>query len=185
MHNPHHYPRRAFAIVEALYSIAGLLLCALILFSAPAKAQTPGIASLAIKLQAAINDAQGALNDLSSVQGSYTSLVNLTVQQTAQIADLQKQLDTANATIAALKAVPSGAPTLTFTASPTSIKSPNGSILSWTSTNATACSVSPWFGMSGTTGGIWTYPTATTTWTMTCTGPGGTVSQSATVTVTP
>src|SRR3990167_67926 len=78
------------------------------------------------------------------------------------------------------------APTVSLTASPTSITSGTASTLSWSSANATSCTASgAWSGtktVSGTqsTGSL----TANSTFTLSCTGAGGTTSQSATVNVT-
>src|SRR3989338_6501259 len=78
------------------------------------------------------------------------------------------------------------APTVSLTASPTSITSGTASTLSWSSANATSCTASgAWSGtktVSGTqsTGSL----TANSTFALSCTGAGGTTSQSATVNVT-
>jgi hypothetical protein len=77
------------------------------------------------------------------------------------------------------------APTVTLSASPTSI--PNGelSTLAWTSADATACSgTGTGFSPSGPSGSLAVSPGVTTTYGVTCTGAGGSASQSVTVTVT-
>jgi hypothetical protein len=58
--------------------------------------------------------------------------------------------------------------------------------LSWSSTNATSCTASGgWSGTLGTTGSQATGAlTATTAFTIACTGPGGSATQSVTITVT-
>lgn len=81
---------------------------------------------------------------------------------------------------------PPAPPTVTLTASPTTLELGQGTALTWTSTRATACTASnAWTGskaLNGTanltpaTGGSHTY-------TLTCTGAGGSVSRSATVVV--
>ena len=77
-------------------------------------------------------------------------------------------------------------PTVTFTASPTSVPSGQSSTLTWTSTAATACSgTGNGFSPSGTSGSASVSPTAATTYDITCTGAGGSASQSVTVVVTP
>ena len=82
---------------------------------------------------------------------------------------------------------PPPAPTVTISANPTSIASGATSTLTWSSTNATSCTASGgWSGtkaLSGTqtTGAL----AASTTYTLSCTGVGGTIAQSATVTVVP
>ena len=78
------------------------------------------------------------------------------------------------------------APTVTFSASPTSIPNSQSSTLAWTSANATACSgTGKGFSPSGPSGSIAVSPKTTTTYGITCTGAGGSASQSATVAVTP
>ena len=66
---------------------------------------------------------------------------------------------------------------------PVTIQSGTQATISWTSTNATACTVSPtgWTGTSGTqaTGNL----SNTQTYTVNCTGPGGSASDSVTVNV--
>jgi alpha-tubulin suppressor-like RCC1 family protein len=78
------------------------------------------------------------------------------------------------------------APTVTLTAIPTSITSGSNSTLTWSSKNATSCAASGgWTGTEATNGTQSVSPIATTTYSLTCTGEGGTTSPaSATVTVT-
>jgi trimeric autotransporter adhesin len=80
-------------------------------------------------------------------------------------------------------------PTLTLTANPTSV--PGGgttpSTLTWSSANVTACTASGgWTGVKALEGSQDVTPTATTTYSMTCTSAAGqSVTRSATVSVTP
>jgi hypothetical protein len=78
------------------------------------------------------------------------------------------------------------APTVSLTASPTSVVSGSASTLTWSSTNATSCTASgSWTGAKATAGSASTGAlTANGTYTLACTGSGGTTSASATVTVT-
>jgi hypothetical protein len=77
------------------------------------------------------------------------------------------------------------APTATLTANPTSLASGSSSTLSWISTHATSCTASGgWNGGKQTSGSEAVTPTATTTYTLSCTGDGGTAQSSVTVTVT-
>jgi hypothetical protein len=80
------------------------------------------------------------------------------------------------------------APTFTLSANPTSIASGASSTLTWSAaTNATSCTASgeTFTGSKSTSGGTQSVsPTSTTTYTLSCTGAGGTTNQSATVTVT-
>ena len=72
------------------------------------------------------------------------------------------------------------APTVAFSASPTTITAGSSTSLSWSSVNATACS-----GVgTGTSGMVSVSPQSTTSYTQTCSGAGGTASASAVVTVT-
>ncbi|HEX9812616.1 MAG TPA: hypothetical protein VGA88_11085, partial [Burkholderiales bacterium] len=76
-------------------------------------------------------------------------------------------------------------PTLTFSVDPTSVAGGASSTLTWSSTNATACTASgAWSGAKAASG---SEPTGalnvTSTYSLTCTGPGGSVSRNATVTV--
>lgn len=78
------------------------------------------------------------------------------------------------------------APTIAFSASPTSITAGSASTLTWTSTNATSCTAGgAWSGAQATSGNITTGALNTTsTYNLSCTGAGGSASGSATVNVT-
>ena len=84
-------------------------------------------------------------------------------------------------------AIVPAAPTVTLTASPTTVASGAISTLTWTTTNATSCTGSG-TGFTGDqatgSGSLAVSVTATTTFMLTCTGDGGTASQSVTVTAT-
>jgi hypothetical protein len=78
-------------------------------------------------------------------------------------------------------------PTVSLSASPTSVISGGSTTLAWSSTNATACTASNgWSGAEATSGtqALNNLTTTTTTYTLTCTGAGGSANQSATITVT-
>ena len=93
---------------------------------------------------------------------------------------------TATVTVSTVPANP--VPAATLVASPTSIASGAASTLTWSSTNATACTASGgWSGALATSGTQSTGAlTATTTYTLVCTGAGGTsLAAKATVTVVP
>jgi hypothetical protein len=81
---------------------------------------------------------------------------------------------------------PPPVPTVSFSASPTSVISGGSTTFAWSSTNATACTASNgWSGAEATSGTqALNNLTATTTYTLTCTGAGGSANQSVTVTVT-
>jgi hypothetical protein len=79
------------------------------------------------------------------------------------------------------------APSLTFTAYPTSVASGNASTLTWNATNATACTASgAWSGTRNTSGTQSTGAlTTTSTYSLTCTGAGGSATQSVTIAILP
>jgi len=87
----------------------------------------------------------------------------------------------ANASVTVTVTVPKG--TLTFGASPSSITNGGSSTLTWSTTNMTACSGFPWTSSSATAGSQVVRPTVTTTYPIACSGPYGTATNSATVTV--
>jgi hypothetical protein len=77
------------------------------------------------------------------------------------------------------------APTVTLSANPTTVGSGQSSALTWSSTNATSCTASGgWSGTKATSGNQSTGAlSATTMFTLACTGSGGTAQRSVTVTV--
>lgn len=77
----------------------------------------------------------------------------------------------------------STAPTLSLSASPTSVASGSGTTLTWNSSNASSCSASgAWSGSQATSGSVKTAPlTANSTYILTCSGSGGSVSQQTAV----
>lgn len=77
------------------------------------------------------------------------------------------------------------APTLSLSASPTVVNGNGGTTLSWSSSNATSCSASGgWSGAKALSGSEAISALASTaTFSLNCTGTGGTVSRSVTVTV--
>ncbi len=88
--------------------------------------------------------------------------------------------DTARVTVGG-----ASAPTLTFSANPTTVASGGSSTLTWSSTNATSCTASNgWSGSRLTSGTASTGAlTANRTYVLTCTGSGGSVQRSASVSV--
>ena len=82
--------------------------------------------------------------------------------------------------------VTTAAPAVTLTASPTIIGTGTAATLTWSSTRATSCTASGgWSGAKATSGSASTGNlTATTSYTLTCTGAGGSTAVSAPVTVT-
>ena len=80
----------------------------------------------------------------------------------------------------------SGAPSIFLTASPGSVSSGGTARLIWSATNASSCMASGgWSGSQAASGSTATGSlSGTTTYTLSCTGPGGSASRSATVRVT-
>jgi peptidoglycan-associated lipoprotein len=78
---------------------------------------------------------------------------------------------------------PTAQPTVTLNASPTSVKSGDTVTLSWTSTDATDLDIEPGVGKVAAQGSTPVNPTQSTTFTITATGPGGTATADARVTV--
>jgi hypothetical protein len=80
---------------------------------------------------------------------------------------------------------PTPAPTVALSTSPTSVTSGQSSTLTWASTNATACTASgAWSGSKPTSGSVSTGAiNQSSTYSLTCTGTGGTATASATVAV--
>jgi hypothetical protein len=76
-------------------------------------------------------------------------------------------------------------PTVSLSASPTTVSTGGSSTLSWSSTSASSCTASGGWSGSEPTGGSASSGalSATTTYTLTCSGPGGSASQSVTVNV--
>jgi len=80
---------------------------------------------------------------------------------------------------------PAAAPDIAeFSAEPSSIERGGSSTLKWTVSNATQITIDNGVGSVQATGSRSVYPNETTTYTLRATGPGGTLSKSATVNVT-
>src|SRR4029450_7510388 len=77
------------------------------------------------------------------------------------------------------------APTRSWMSSPTNVAFDGSSTLTWTSTNATSCTASgDWTGSKATSGTAPVGPLATgKSYTLACTGAGGTATQTASVSV--
>jgi hypothetical protein len=84
--------------------------------------------------------------------------------------------------------IASSAPTVTFTSSATSVTAGAAVTLTWSSTNATSCTASGgtgWVGSESTSGTLAVAVSASETLGLTCTGPGGSATQSVSVKATP
>ena len=78
---------------------------------------------------------------------------------------------------------PPAQPSVTLSASPTSVEQGDASTLSWTSTDATQLTIAPDVGTVTAQGSTKVTPAASTTYTITASGPGGSATASARVTV--
>lgn len=88
---------------------------------------------------------------------------------------------TAMATVTVTQPVP---PTVTLTANPSTVNAGSASTLAWSTTNATSCAATgSWTSSTAPSGTQSVTPAATTTYTLSCLGPGGTTPASVTVTV--
>jgi YD repeat-containing protein len=97
---------------------------------------------------------------------------------------IEYSYDAAGNRLSTIKAPPGQALTVAISADPVSIQSGASSTLSWSSTNATSCTIDQGIGAVNPNGTATVSPTATTTYTITATGPGGTAFASTTITVT-
>lgn len=75
-------------------------------------------------------------------------------------------------------------PACSLTASASTILSGASTTLSWTTANATSVSIAPGIGAVATNGSVSVHPSGTTTYILTATGPGGTVTCQKVITVT-
>jgi peptidoglycan-associated lipoprotein len=78
---------------------------------------------------------------------------------------------------------PPAQPTVTLSASPSSIQKGESATLSWSSTNATQLTIAPDVGTVAPEGSTKVAPSSSTTYTITATGPGGSQTASASVSV--
>ncbi|HEV7485820.1 MAG TPA: hypothetical protein VGQ65_09060 [Thermoanaerobaculia bacterium] len=74
-------------------------------------------------------------------------------------------------------------PTISFSATPSNIAAGQSSALVWSTTNATSVTIDNGVGAQPVSGSVTVSPVSTTTYTLTATGPGGTLTSQATVTV--
>jgi len=79
--------------------------------------------------------------------------------------------------------IPVPMPAVSFSAEPDSILQGESALLSWAATLADTVTIDPGIGMVADNGSMTVSPTETTTYTLTATGPGGSVSEQATVEV--
>jgi hypothetical protein len=137
---------------------------------------------------AVICGATGAWSGIKKVSGSLTTgPITATSTFTLTCAGYGGEV-AQSATISVATTAAPLPPSVTLSANPSTIASGTASALSWSSTNASSCIIASG-GQSGavaTTGsGSTPTLTATTVYTLSCTGTGGSASRSTTVSVTP
>jgi chitobiase/beta-hexosaminidase-like protein/Big-like domain-containing protein len=120
----------------------------------------------------------------TAASSAYASPLTFTATTTLQAIATKAAM--ANSAVASgVYTVNPSPPTLNFTATPTDVLSGSPSTLNWNSNHTTSCTASNgWSGAKATTGSEAVSPTVATTYTLTCTGAGGSIPKSATVTVT-
>lgn len=127
---------------------------------------------------ASFNTATGQLSGTpAAADVGTTSSIVISVSDGSASASLSAFAITVNAAVVA--------PTVSLSATPTNVSSGGSAMLSWSSTNATSCTASGgWSGNESTSGSASTGAvSATTSYTLTCSGPGGSATQSVTVSV--
>ncbi len=136
----------------------------------------------------------GRTQNCASLPGSGSSPVAVTANVTGLTASTtyyyrlcaknSNPLPGCSSTVTVTTPAPAPPPTVSLTATSIIIIAGGSTTLNWTSTNATSCSA-PWTPQTGTSGGQSVSPASTTTYSITCTGPGGVVSGTITITVNP
>lgn len=131
--------------------------------------------------------AQGAWSGSRNVSGSQsTGALTTNASYTLVCTNSTGQTGSASATVQ-VGAPPPATPTLTISAASTALASGGSTTLNWTSTATTSCQASGgWSGNRPTSGSSPSGPlSATTTFTLTCSGSGGSIVSAVTVSVTP
>jgi hypothetical protein len=129
--------------------------------------------------------ASGGWSGTRGTSGSLTISPNVTTTYTLTCLGLNNSSISRSVTVL-VNSAPVPAPTLTFSAAPTSITSGQSSTLTWVSGNASSCTASgAWSGTKTLSGSFSVTPTSNATYTLTCANSAGaTIVRSATVTVT-
>jgi hypothetical protein len=130
--------------------------------------------------------ASGDWSGSRATSGSATQ-ANLTANRTYTLTCQGAGGSIARTVNVAVGAPPNPAPTLTLTATPTSVAYNGSTTLNWSASNATTCTASGgWSGNQNLSGSsVRSNLTANTSFTLACSGAGGTVTQTASVTVAP
>ncbi len=129
--------------------------------------------------------ASGAWSGTKSTSGSQSS-GTLAATSTFSLSCTGAGGSANKSVIVTVNAPPVPAPTVSISANPTSVTSGNAAMLTWSSTDATSCTASgDWSGTKPTSGSASTgnLTAAANTFVLSCSGPGGTTSQLATVMV--
>ncbi|MBL8199384.1 MAG: right-handed parallel beta-helix repeat-containing protein [Chromatiales bacterium] len=129
--------------------------------------------------------AQGGWSGSRNLSGSQsTGALAASTSYTLICTNATGQTGSASATVQV--AAPPPVPTLTFSAASGTVTSGGSTVLTWATTGATSCMASGgWSGSKPTAGTATAGPlAAATTYTQTCSGPGGNVVRSVTVSVT-
>jgi hypothetical protein len=132
--------------------------------------------------------ASGAWSGAKAVSGTQsTGALNATSTYTLTCTGSSGASSSRSVTVSVQGSTP--APTVNLTASPATVASGGTSTLNWTTSGATACTasggLSGWAGTKPLSGSANVGPfTANSTFTLSCTGPGGTTQGSATVSLT-
>jgi hypothetical protein len=121
-----------------------------------------------------INNATGAIATFTGVAGSNYSF-RLTVKNTDNLS--------ASATTSVSVVAPTAPVIVLFSATPAAILPGQSSTLTWSVQNSTSVTINPTLGAVAASGSSSASPTATTTYTLQATGPGGTVQATVTVQV--
>ena len=121
-------------------------------------------------------DTAGAISGSVSVTPSSTTTYTVTC-------DNDNGSASASRTVTVTGGTP--APTASLSASPSSITSGQSATLSWSSTNATSCTGTNFNTSGATNGSVSMSPGVSTSYSVSCSGAGGSVSYGATITVSP
>ncbi|MFH1162098.1 MAG: peptidoglycan-binding domain-containing protein [Candidatus Jorgensenbacteria bacterium] len=147
------------------------------------KTTTDVVSTMQSQLEVLLQQVALLQQQLLAQQQTQQSVQNLQTQVTQQTQTIQQQQQTIQQ-IQQNTAPQPPSPILIFSALPTSITSPGSSILSWSSTNADSCSASGvWSGEKNISGNESVSPSQSGTYFLTCSGAGGSVIKSVTISV--